>query len=188
MARPPTPLPHGTQQRIRGLMKKSSSAWEFRRLQCIALRYDDRSADETADIMGLHPSSVRNIWAAFLQEGEAALLGEKRGRARGRAHWTDEQERAFLQPFLARAEQGMLTTVREIHAAHCARRGKTVHLTVTYRLLDRHGWRKVVPRPMHPKSDKAAQETFKVFFPPDRHQGESARAPLWSPFPADVRG
>jgi len=28
-------------------------------------------------------------------------------------------------------------------------------------MLHRHGWKKLVPRPKHPKSDKKAQEDFK---------------------------
>ena len=34
-----------------------------------------------------------------------------------------------------------------------------------YRLLERHGWRKVVPRPRHPKADVAAQAAFKKTAP-----------------------
>ena len=30
-----------------------------------------------------------------------------------------------------------------------------------YRLLDRHGWRKLVPRPVHPKADLEEQAAFK---------------------------
>jgi hypothetical protein len=37
--------------------------------------------------------------------------------------------------------------------------------STVYRLLDRHGWRKVTPRPRHPKADPAAQAAFKPKFP-----------------------
>jgi hypothetical protein len=33
--------------------------------------------------------------------------------------------------------------------------------STTYRMLARHGWRKVQPDTKHPKSDQAAQEEFK---------------------------
>jgi transposase len=36
-----------------------------------------------------------------------------------------------------------------------------------YRLLERHGWRKVMPRPRHPKADVAAQAAFKKTVLPD---------------------
>src|SRR5215470_3519082 len=38
----------------------------------------------------------------------------------------------------------------------CDQRDSTV-----YNLLHRHGWRKLMPRPFHPKRDLAAQNTFK---------------------------
>jgi len=36
-----------------------------------------------------------------------------------------------------------------------------VHLTSIYRLLDRHGWRKLVPRPRHPKATPEEQAACK---------------------------
>ena len=36
-----------------------------------------------------------------------------------------------------------------------------VHITSIYRLLDRHGWRKLVPRPRHPKANQKSKPRFK---------------------------
>ena len=33
--------------------------------------------------------------------------------------------------------------------------------STVYNLLHRHGWRKLMPRPFHPKRDLAAQDAFK---------------------------
>ncbi|MCE5241943.1 MAG: winged helix-turn-helix domain-containing protein [Desulfobacteraceae bacterium] len=49
--------------------------------------------------------------------------------------------------------------------------GRKVAKTTIYRMLDRHGWRKIMPRPHHPKSDPKAQEGFKK----TRKTGESMR-------------
>ncbi len=173
---------------IRTLMQQSTSVWEYRRLQCVAMRRIGLAAEDTARLVGIGKSSVLRIWSRYRRQGIAALLGEHRGRVRGRARWSREEEQAFLQPFLQRAERGHLTTVRQIFLAHCEAMGRKLHPTLTYRLLDRHGWRKVLPRPTHPKADTEAQKQFQVFFPPDRDQGESARTPLWAPFPVEVRG
>ena len=181
------PLSSNGEQHIRSFMKKSESVWEHRRLQCILLRRYQMIADDAAKIVGLHPDSVKHIWALWQRGGVKALLGERRGRVRGAARWNREEERAFLQPFLDRAERGKLTTVKEVYKAQCARVGKKIDPTVTYRLLDRHGWRKIVPRAQHPKADKNAQETFKVFFPHTGYTGEDRRAALWAPFPVDVQ-
>ncbi|HEY6406604.1 MAG TPA: winged helix-turn-helix domain-containing protein, partial [Ktedonobacteraceae bacterium] len=39
--------------------------------------------------------------------------------------------------------------------------GHEVAESTIYRLLGRHGWRKLMPRPTHPKASKEAQEQFK---------------------------
>jgi transposase len=188
MPRTYTPLSSKAAQHIQTLMKKAESKWEYRRLQCVSLRQFGMQAQDVAKITGLHPGSVRLIWMKWQRHGEDVLLGERRGQARGRARWTSEEERTFMQPFLDAAERGKLTTVKEMHRAHCEHLGKRVDSTVTYRLLWRHGWRKVVPRQQHPKTDKAAQETFKLFFPHTGYVGTYRRSALWAPFPVDVLG
>ena len=72
-----------------------------------------------------------------------------------------DEERAFLAPFFGRAEQGELATTEEIWRAFEARVGHEVDDSTIYRLLARHGWRKLMPRPRHPKADPQAQEQFK---------------------------
>ena len=175
-------------QHIQTLMKNATSKWEYRRLQCVSLRQFGMQASDVAKITGLHPGSVRIIWAKWQQQGEKALLGERRGQVRAAARWSQEEERAFLQPFLDAAQRGKLTTVKEVYKAQCKNVGKKIDPTVTYRLLDRHGWRKIVPRAQHPNANVQTQETFKVFFPHNHYTGEDHRAALWAPFPVDVLG
>lgn len=43
--------------------------------------------------------------------------------------------------------------------------GHKVHKTTIYRLLKRHRWRKLTPRPKHPKGDEEKQEAFKKDLP-----------------------
>jgi transposase len=188
MPRTYTLLSPEAEKQIRRRMKESTSVWEYRRLQCVSLRRVGLTAGDVARIVGLHRSSVLRVWSMFQRGGIDALLKEKRGRARGRARWTPEEERAFLQPFLNAAERGKLTTVKDVYRAHCAHARKTLDRTATYRLLARHDWRKVVPRQQHPKADKAAQERFKIFFPHTGYVGEVRSSPLWAPFPVDVLG
>ena len=67
----------------------------------------------------------------------------------------------MLAPFVERATAGGVLKVAEIHAAYEARVGKAVPNSTVYRVLERHNWRKVVPRACHPKADEAAQGAFK---------------------------
>jgi len=55
--------------------------------------------------------------------------------------------------------------VAEIQRAYEQRVGKPVAPSTIYRLLERHGWRKVVPRPRHPKTNRAGQAAFKKTAP-----------------------
>jgi hypothetical protein len=54
-----------------------------------------------------------------------------------------------------------IATCAEIHAAYEARIDGSVDESTIYRLLARHVWRKVIPRPKHPKAEKEKQEAFK---------------------------
>ena len=67
-----------------------------------------------------------------------------------------------------------MLTVAEIQQAYQEQLGKEVAASTVYRLLDRHGWRKVVPRPRHPKADVAVQAAFKKTSP---HGTPRGRAP-----------
>ena len=74
---------------------------------------------------------------------------------------TMQQERELLAPFFARAQRGELATAGEIKRAFEAQVGHEVDESTIYRLLHRHGWRKLVPRPRHAKANAEKQATFK---------------------------
>jgi transposase len=101
-----------------------------------------------------------------------AVVGEKRG---GRYHTslTEKEEKAILKLFKKRAAAGHLVTIQEVHKMVCQKSGVNNAPSTTYRLLHRHGWRKVIPRLHHPKGDRAKQEHFKVFFPQNRYSWTS---------------
>ncbi len=113
-----------------------------------------------AALLAVSISLVHKVIFLYNREGPQALETESPG---GRHHATLslQEERAFLAPFFARAETGELATIKEVHQAFELHIGKTVHATTIYRLLDRHGWRKLMPRPRHPRMDPQAQEYFK---------------------------
>lgn len=72
-----------------------------------------------------------------------------------------DQERQFLFRFFDQALHGGVLIVSEIKRAFEVLVGHKVAKTTVYRMLDRHGWRKIMPRPHHPKSDVKAQKGFK---------------------------
>ena len=66
---------------------------------------------------------------------------------------TPEEEREFLAPWAELASTGNMLVVSPLRAALSQKLGRTVRASVVYRLLERHGWRKVAPDTRHPKSD-----------------------------------
>ncbi len=119
-----------------------------------------RKAEEIARDTGVSVTTVRRVISTYNRLGPAALETPGKG---GRRHeyMSVEQERRFLQPFFARAAQGEIATAEDIQRAFEAEVKHAVHITSIYRLLDRHGWRKLVPRPRHPKANPEAQAAFK---------------------------
>ncbi len=99
-----------------------------------------RQAEDIARTVGVSASTVHRVIAAYKREGVAAIETPGKG---GRRHQylTLEQERAFLQPFVAHAAQGEVATAAEIHHAFEERVGHVVDDSSIYRLLNRHGWR-----------------------------------------------
>ncbi|MBI1930019.1 winged helix-turn-helix domain-containing protein [Candidatus Poribacteria bacterium] len=72
---------------------------------------------------------------------------------RQRADLSLEEERHFLEPFNEPSAKGQVPTVREIHLALEERLARLVAKSTVYRLLKRHPFRKVAPRPHHPQAD-----------------------------------
>ncbi|MBI3278818.1 MAG: winged helix-turn-helix domain-containing protein [Acidobacteria bacterium] len=76
-----------------------------------------------------------------------------------------EEEKAFLAPWAEQARGAGVLVVSPLRAALAEKLGrKKVAASVVYRLLARHGWRKVAPDTRHPKSDPAAQAEWKKNF------------------------
>jgi transposase len=109
---------------------------------------------------GYNPRTVRRIQSAYLAEGEKALALKKKG-GRYRENMSLEEEKKFLAPFLDKAKKGGILEIGKVHRAYAEKLGREIKKSVVYALLHRHGWRKIAPRPSHPKHDAALAETFK---------------------------
>lgn len=150
-----------TVERLAERLKQAGTHAEYQRIQCVLIRATlGSTAAEIARLLGWSTATVHVIHSRWAKEGDAIFDLRSRG---GRRHQylSVEQEQALLAPFVKRAEAGGMLCVTEIQQAYQAQTGKQVAPSTIYRLLDRHGWRKVVPRPRHPKADIAAQAAFK---------------------------
>ncbi len=112
----------------------------------------------TSQIVGRSRVTVVRLRKQF------AALKESPTRKRGGRRYgymTIEQERQFLSHFLDQASDGGILVVSEIQRAFESLVGRRVAKTTIYRLLDRHDWRTIIPRPRHPNSNTEAREGFK---------------------------
>ncbi len=115
----------------------------------------------TGRIIGRSRATVVRLRRRFreLCAGQAKLERNWGGRRYG--YMTIEQERQFLSKYLDEAAHGGILVVSEIKKAFESIVGRKVAKTTIYRILDRHNWRTIIPRPRHPKSSEEAQEGLK---------------------------
>jgi transposase len=160
-----------TVARLAERLKRAGSRTEYQRIQCVLIRATlGSSAKEIAQLLGWSTATVHVMHSRWAKEGEAIFDVRARG-GRRHQHLTPEEEQQLLAPFVQRARDGGMLTVSELQQAYRDRVGKEVARSTIYRLLDRHGWRKVVPRPRHPKADVAAQAAFKKTAPSGTPRG-----------------
>ena len=126
---------------------------------------DPQPAEDIALHCGVAKDTVHKLISRYNRFGIAAIETPGKG-GRKRAYLTLDQEKQFLEPFFERAKAGEIATCAEIHAAYEARVEAHVDESTIYRVLARHGWRKVIPRPKHPNADRQKQEEFKKTSPP----------------------
>jgi transposase len=173
--RPRTEIPAAAVGAIRRAMLAASRTSTFQRLQCLWLRArQDLATEAIAQTVGLSVSHVRRVWADYLRGGLAAAQGRPKG---GRRHQnlTVHQERALLQPLHQQAQAGQLITARSLKVRYETQVGRAVPDSTVYRLLARHQWRRVSPRPKHPKDNPAARAAFK------KTSGQSGGRGGWAP-------
>jgi transposase len=158
--------PHLSEEEIEIKLKQAQSLWRIRRWLIIRHAVvDPQPARDIARRLGVAEQTVHNLIAAYNRYGPTAVETPGKGQ-RQRAYLTRAEEQAFLAPVVQQAREGRLTSIAPIHAALEAHLGHLVHATTVYRLLHRHGYRKLVPRPRHVAADPAVQAAFKNTSPP----------------------
>jgi len=159
--RPRKPFPAGAAQGLSELMGEAKHIGEFKRIQSVWLRAAlDMPVEEIAKATGLAPASVRCYHSRYMKGGRDALLGPGRGGRRNENLCVEEESR-LLRRFTDEAKRGSVLEVSAIKRAYEHAVGHGVAKSTVYRMLARHGWRKLAPRPHHPKRDVAAQRDFK---------------------------
>jgi transposase len=144
------------------LVKQAETARELR--TALSVLIPKRCSVANADVgqlLGIGIATVVRMQRQIRDQVAGAIKpkGTWGGRRRQLLSWDEEKE--FLEPWVTKAEIGGVLVVPPIRAALEEKIGKQVPASTVYRLLARHGWRKVAPDTCHPKKDADAQETFK---------------------------
>lgn len=159
--RPPKPISEKDRLVLKDLVKSVRTKADFQRVQCLWLRAEmGLNSTQIATAVGFTKGTVRVIQSRYFAEKESSLIGEGRG-GRRRQNLTVEEEDALLKGFFDKAKEGGVLVVSEIKRAYERKVGRPVNKTIVYRMLERHGWRKIAPRPHHPKADPEARDAFK---------------------------
>lgn len=153
-------------EHAKGLAARAETLEELRCAQAVLLpALLNASLEQTAAALGVGRATVGRYQAKVRRRLSHPAEAQPRwgGRRRALMSWEEEQE--FLRPWAEQAADGDMLIVAPLRAALAKRLGHAVAHSVVYRLLARHGWRKVAPDTRHPKSDPAAQERWKKNFP-----------------------
>jgi transposase len=146
-------------------VKNAESVTELRAAQSVILSAQHGlNLQQIADVLGVSRATVGRI-----QQRERIPQAKRKQLpkplngwgGRRRSHLTWDQEIAFLAPWTEQAKTAGLIVISPIRAALAQHLGKPVKPSVVWRMLARHGWRKVAPDSQHPKGDPLAQEAWK---------------------------
>ena len=126
-------------------------------------------------LMALQPSHARPVaallgvpvvsvwrWVGRYNRGGPQALGPSRRGGRHRGHFASRaQEASALAALEPRALVGDLLTAGPIRQVLEQAAGHRLPSSTLYRLLARQDWRKLAPRPRHPRTTPDALEAYK---------------------------
>jgi transposase len=130
------------------------------RIQMVLLRESGMTQPAIAGAMGVSLSTVNRVHMAYDGGGLKALKSKPNG-GRKRENMTLAEEKALLARFAKAAGAGEMLNIHDLKAAYEKAIGHPTSNSTVYNLLDRHDWRKLMPRPFHPDRDIQAQIYFK---------------------------
>ena len=115
---------------------------------------------ETARLLGISPGWVSKLRKRFIGGERLEADAAPRG-GRFHSYQTPDEETEFLKPYLETAQSGGVLIVPPLKADWEKRLGRPIALSTVYRMLHRHGWRKLAPDKRHIQADVAAQQEWK---------------------------
>ena len=157
-------VPHFTDESLAEIMNAQSAVRSFKDWQIIYFMQTNpgKQIKEIAQMLCVSRSKILRSVQLYNQFGEnwrpCVQLG---GRRESRCHLSLEDEKLLMQSLENDALTGKFLTFKHIKHHVEDRVGKEVSDDYIWDLFSRHGWKKKVPRPYHPKADQQAQDEYK---------------------------
>ena len=150
----------GQVRRLKTALRWKGDPQRRQRIQMVLLRESGMTQPAIAGALGVSLSTVNRAHMAYDRGGLKALKSKPSG-GRKRENITLAEETVLLARFAKAAGAGEMLNIHDLKAAYEKAIGHDTSNSTVYNLLARHGWRKLMPRPFHPKRDIAAQNSFK---------------------------
>lgn len=141
---------------LKSARKKNKDKNVEKRLKALLLRANGEKCAEVAQKTGYAASYLSALASKYHKEGLEAITESHYGG--NHRNMSFEEEAMLLQPFREAAAAGQIVETSAILKAYEEKLGRSCekdHGRI-YRVLERHKWRKVMPRSKHPK--KASEE------------------------------
>jgi transposase len=163
--RPPAQLrPWFSPEELAVWVRESPDKAAYQKRLAIWLTHLRRPASEIADLLQVSTPAVWLWVKQYNRQGPAGLSRQGRGGRRW-SFLSWEAEVSLLASWEERALRGEVLTVSQLVPEVERAVGKTVSADYVYKLLHRHHWRKLGPRPRHVKADPEIQAAFKKTSP-----------------------
>ena len=145
-------------QEIEEARQKNKDKRVEAKLKALSLRAEGLKSKAIGEATGFHPAYVSTIVSKYIRGGMEAIVGNHyRGNRRNMSF---EDEETLLEPFMQQAARGQLLDTAELEKRYEEAVGHRIGSGQIYRVLQRHDWRKVMPRSKHPK--KASGEVIET--------------------------
>jgi len=161
MARPAGGVEHVVA--ARELLRSAKTAEELRRAQAVLMPLDlGLSLEQTARAIGRSVNATCAIRTRFAKVAEGVMAPPQAKTAlRNHALADLEREASILDEVLADAQKGGIVVIPQLKPLIEEKVGKPMALSTVYRMLARHGWRKLAPDTYHPQGDAERREVWK---------------------------
>lgn len=141
-------------ERIKAASKANKNKRVAKRLEVLELRYARKNNAEIAEKTGFNKLYVTTLIQTYKKQGLEEYIRIK--QTSHRRNMSEEEEAKVLAQCEEEAEAGKVLTAETVRRKLEERLGRETSTNYVYRVMERNGWRKVMPRSRHPKA--ASQE------------------------------